>query len=225
MVNEKELMLVRVSSATAYTFRIPNGHLGWAICTINDHTNELSIQSDWGSWSYRWGGHFGANGGRVQTLTDFIGDRRATWKDHAGVEHFDCYIADKLTSGRPYNDPEGRSVYSHEKTVRRFGWHIAEARRNDYITREEHIAFARELAELKSSSDCEGSAEEFLRRWYAIDKRERVGSDCYEWIQTEDTGAYRVLSQMIIPALVRTLRSVAAAARGATASEGECAYA
>lgn len=55
-------------TANVYSFRL-NGYSGWAIFTICNKTGELSIQSDWGNWSYRW--NTGALG-QGYTLTKFI---------------------------------------------------------------------------------------------------------------------------------------------------------
>lgn len=71
MATDPKLTFVAKRVATAYEFR--GEALGWAICTINDATGELSIQSDWGNWSHRWSPdpeNLGA-----PTLTAFIGGR------------------------------------------------------------------------------------------------------------------------------------------------------
>ena len=56
------------TEAKAYTFRWPD-YSSWAIFTINDHTGEFSIQSDWGGFFYRWNID-SLGGGR--TLTEFL---------------------------------------------------------------------------------------------------------------------------------------------------------
>jgi hypothetical protein len=43
---------VEVSQARAYHFRFQP--FGWAIFTLNDSTNEFTIQSDWGNYCFRW---------------------------------------------------------------------------------------------------------------------------------------------------------------------------
>jgi hypothetical protein len=57
---------VSVTKADVYRFRWPD-YSSWAIFTVCDDTNEFSIQSDWGSFSFRWGDSLGD-----QTLTEFL---------------------------------------------------------------------------------------------------------------------------------------------------------
>lgn len=101
------------TDATTYTFHAFNAKgdrtFGWACCTVNDRTGELSIQSDWGDWSYRWdiGGL-----GKGKTLTEFICDR-------TDID----YLANKLN--------RGRSVFDAEGTIRRLRAEIVTHRRDD----------------------------------------------------------------------------------------------
>lgn len=49
----------KVEKITVEAYHIGAGYSGWGIITIDDECN-LSINSDWGTWSYRW--HKGALG-------------------------------------------------------------------------------------------------------------------------------------------------------------------
>lgn len=53
--------------ADVYSFRWPD-YSSWAIFTVCDATHELSIQSDWGTFAFRWGDSLGEG----QTLTSFL---------------------------------------------------------------------------------------------------------------------------------------------------------
>lgn len=67
------LSLISTQTAITYLCRAAPGESGWANCTVNDATGELSIQSAWGSWAHRWSpdpAHLGE-----LTLTVFIGSR------------------------------------------------------------------------------------------------------------------------------------------------------
>lgn len=208
------------TSAIAFTFRA-NERSGWAICTVNNRTGELAIQSDWGSWTYRWGGHFGERpDGTKKMLTEFISGCDEIWTDRDGVKRYGSYLADKLTAGKPHNDPEGRTTFDLRATVRHFGESLRDARRDKSIDRITHIRIADELADTLRDTECE-NPEGFLRAWYAIEDHEDVCSDAWEMTCYSETFSYRVLRDSIIPAL-------SIACRESTVrpiSEGECSYA
>src|SRR5262249_2208296 len=73
---------------------------GWALCTVNDVTGEINIQSDWGEWAYRWPK---APGG---SLTSFIGNRSSGYH----------YFADKLSCEE---GPQSGHAFDAEPTVNR----------------------------------------------------------------------------------------------------------
>ncbi len=106
----KRFELTAVSTATTYTFRGERG--GWALCTVNDQTGELSIQSDWGSWSYRW--HASPASLGAPSFTHFLGDR-------SDVD----YLARKL-QGR-----NGGERFSPERTAKALCHLLAERRLED----------------------------------------------------------------------------------------------
>ena len=105
----RHLALTGVSTAgVTYHFRpMIAGELGWALATVNDATGELTIQSDWGDFTYRWhvGSNLGTVGDRNRTLTEFIADREPHWPGHCE------YLADKLTAR------SDRSHFDSYKTV------------------------------------------------------------------------------------------------------------
>ncbi len=109
-MDSPKLKLVSVSSAVTYRFEPEGREFGWALCTINDATGELSIQSDWGNWSHRWNiRHLGA-----PTLTHFIADRSS------------CdYLANKLSLE---SGPRSGEEFDAGETVAKFRRMLAERR-------------------------------------------------------------------------------------------------
>lgn len=177
------------SAARTYSFGCMPAGFGWALCSVNDATGELSVCSDWGSWSYRWHvAHLGNIGERPLTLTEFIAGRAGS---HA-------YLADKLTS----DDRAKREVFSPELTVASLREYIRQCRR-DTPDGKMDAAMARQLyddlAEVLTHDVQD--ARDFVDRIWEIDNHEQVFDQC-EDLRFEETGSYRVLLGCIIPALV-----------------------
>jgi hypothetical protein len=107
------LSLISKTTATTYVLRYPDGGLGWALCTVNDETGELNIQSDWGSWSHRWNAHPDSLG--AKSLTAFIADR-------ASVDYLARKLQNEGTTGRQW---------SAEATVRALQYVLRERRLED----------------------------------------------------------------------------------------------
>jgi hypothetical protein len=204
------LKLVAVSAARSYKFYPVDQErhwAGWAICTINDETGELSIQSDWGSWQHRWSSdpkHLGA-----ATLTAFIARR----------EH-DGYLADKLTT-----DGVDRNVFDADATVRAARREVLRMRRGTdrrtAIDKDE----ARDLWEaLSELLDCH-DVNLFLERFYNVevfnrspygDPRPsgltRIWEEPWHMLEHRNSQRYEILFGSILPALREALRAEAAAA-------------
>jgi hypothetical protein len=107
------LSLISTQVATTYVFQAEPGKFGWANCTVNDATGELSIQSDWGSWVHSWSPdprHLGA-----PSLTSFIGSR-------GNVD----YLARKLQRGG-----QGGRRWSAVMTARSLRLQLCKRRRGD----------------------------------------------------------------------------------------------
>ncbi len=101
------LCTARLRSAVTYSFR-EEGRSGWALCTVNDDTCELSINSDYGRWAHRW-----HKSGFQGTFSAFLSD----------ISSAD-YLAGKLCHG------DGRS-FSARETVKRIRRRLCEQRLED----------------------------------------------------------------------------------------------
>lgn len=120
-MREIKLDLVGTSVATSYRFRERGELPCWAICTVNDETGELTIQSDWGSWTHRWNASPKALG--APTLTHFLAD----------MDHSD-YVARKLN-----REGRGEDEFDVAATAAVLKGRILERRREDG-RRDEYVA-------------------------------------------------------------------------------------
>jgi hypothetical protein len=211
-VANPKLKLVSVSSAVTYRFEPApedkeNRDFGWALCTVNDTTGELSIQSDWGNWSHRWSAnpnHLGA-----PTLTHFISNRSSAH-----------YLANKLSRE---SGPRSGEEFDVDATIARFRRDLAERRLEegrDGENRRKGYAgspfdgkpltceLAREIwDELGSLAECGRSADLFCERFFRIDGYAWVTEEPWERTIYSPTPAYKVLLGSILPALIEACRA------------------
>lgn len=215
-----------VSLATTYRFRVEEPLGGWALCTVNDDTYELNVQSDWGNWSYRWSSSGMATGptGRRCTLTEFIGDRSSESN----------YIADKLwgaSGGASYGGQE----FSAEATVAAFRKQLCERRlgegrqHNRYpngyesalVTTKPYYDFqygatgepltagiAREIWDaMDELDDRHLTGDLFVERFHRIKGYDWIYEEPWNHLETETAWPYTILCKAIIPALILACRA------------------
>jgi hypothetical protein len=207
MDNDRILLTAREYSATTYYFRFD--HFGWAAVTINDGTGELSIQSAWGSFAYRWSPdskHLGA-----PSLTAFLAD-------HDRVD----YVASKLLS----EDNQAHQVVDEDDTLRKFYWRLGELRRSGdllRVHRDQGSGYDTVETDAEMRAQLGDEARDFVRQvcderrsfwdvWgeASAELRAVMGHDePYEILAYRDRRAVEVLRQVILPTLFRHLRGVA----------------
>ena len=208
-----DLTLRSTSIATSYRFLTSSGsrNPGWAICTVNDATGELGVQSDWGNWAYR---------SRAPNLTAFIGATYTLHGDHCDRRH---YLADKLTSG----EHGKRHVFSPEKTVGDLRARVCARRRDGEIDAE----LARELYDALGELEHTDDTRDFIDGYYRIEGHDKITRYAIEMedLREDDAPSYLVLRDAILPALIaacaadvhaRNERYLAAHASAAMVAEG-----
>ena len=201
-----------ITSAVTYHLRPVRGTkpdhngFGWALCTINDATGELAIQSDWGSWSNRWDiDHLGR-----PSLTHFIADRSDVW-----------YLANKLTGSKERNafDPDATVIAMRKVLVAR---RLEEGRcHNDrpstletrvkrwFASFDEPLTagIARECWDgLDQLRDCQ-SEDLFCERFFAVRGSAWITDEPWNHLEHEPTTGYMVLAHSILPALSAACRA------------------
>ncbi len=197
------LKLTRTTTATAYTFHPDPDNpdnkvhgIGWAICTVNDATGELAIQSDWGNWQYQWSPnpkHLGS-----ASLTHFIGERGTG-----------DYIADKLTSRKQRENFDGdKTIAAMRKRLaerRLEEGRAGERRRKSYEgTKEEPLTaeIAREIWDALGDIDSDNSGELFIERFLRIPGSSWVSEEPWDVLENTIDFSYTILLTSIIPALI-----------------------
>ena len=176
---------VTTSTATAYHFEFTHG---WACFTVNDATGELGVQSDWGTYAYRWSAHPKHLG--APTLTAFL----------RTAEPY--YLADKLHYGRPRDREEFDSDSTRHDLRKRVGELYADQRLTKAQVR--NVLYAIDDLEMDSGPElfmqsfCDGP--ECLRQ---------LTHDPYEWIRSRPTYSFMVLYEALLPAFLAHLRAPA----------------
>ena len=201
-----EVIRATVRTATAYHFNFkPHG---WAIFTINDGTGELSVQSDWGNFAYRWSAdpaHLGH-----PTLTDFLRDRAST-----------DYLTDKLT----YDNRAKLKEVDEEASLADIRGLIVKLRRErgDLESREYsayHGEFRTDLHEVDKqlARSLWDEADSFLRNLPGRDMHDAIGDQSFEFrallgeepwyhLHYRDSRCVEVLRDVLLPALIDHLNA------------------
>ena len=221
------------STATTYSFIVPESLGGWAIATVNDATGELLITSDWGNWSHQWSTnpkHLGA-----ANLTAFIAHRNAVdylagklnvGNGRRAGEEFDAdetviaimkdVVKQRLKDGREQLERanNGDGTLPEYGALPELSWDYLGTR--DWQGRQKRRAYltasaARDIQEKLRSivGDTHRNAELFLERVYEALARADLGwliNEPWEYLQYRQTYADRVLRESILPALIEACR-------------------
>jgi hypothetical protein len=175
------------STATTYHFSTSGG---WALASVNDHTGELLIMSDWGHWSNRWNATPSALG--APTLTNFI----------AGMNHTG-YIADKLTSRYENSEKPCRDAYDGELTKQSVLEAIIQRRRDDDCMSKE---LARQLwDDVNEDIDFE-TADTFVRSFYDVRNSTKLSDEPWDFCCRTVTNSFLILRDQILPAVIAACR-------------------
>lgn len=164
-----------VTETTARVIHVRFRPSGWATFTICESTGELSVQSDWGSWSYRW--HVGARAGLglAEALARFDRD----------------YVARKLEP-----DPEEICLEATRQNLRR---EVLEARREGRIDAEhardlwDSSNYFCDVFEERCPSAALDDAPRDLQRFF--------GGEIYERFGHRDRHRFQVLRDGLLPVL------------------------
>ena len=176
--------VVTIVRADVYSLRWPSSYGNWAIFTVCDQTGELSIQSDWGNFSYRW--NTGALGDK--TLTEFL----ATVDAH--------YIADKLG----YHNTDLAEVFDPDATLAEFRRAIRELRRLGRIG----AADARGAWDLSEEFCDQVDVDGIDAVWHNADFDElfKVLPDSYELLCRKRPILWSIVKDELVPRLAQCLR-------------------
>lgn len=185
----KILRLTSKTTATTYSFCCDGSFSGWACCTVNDVTGELGIQSDWGSWSYRWST---ASLG-CPSLTHFLGDRGSV-----------NYMARKLNGdGQAFSAKASRDALRARICERRLEDGRLERHhpQRQLLSKEEARDCWDQLGDI--ANDCgNNSLDIFVQQLYQIDGFGKVTEEPHYHLATEQTSADRALREIVLPALI-----------------------
>lgn len=193
-----------ISQGTADFYRFDFSPHGWAIFTINEGTGEFSIQSDWGSYSYRWNINSlpEDNKNHEKPLTHFLGKRSPA-----------DYVVDKLSYDKSHSFKE---EFSPEKTVRALKEHLLESRREEYLDKEKTRRIWTHLTrawEGRLSYDPEQAALTMDDRSEALDffeqrdtVRNHIGREISSFFEYQPSYQYSFLLEKLLPFFFDYLR-------------------
>jgi len=188
---------VREYEAKSYSFQFEKGY-SWAIYTVNDHTGEFSIQSDWGDYTYRWDiRHLGKTDGRLTTLHEFL--------THAESH----YIVKKFAQNKHHTF---RKEFDDAATKTDLLNSICERRREQEITKDDAREAWSEIHEtwdmyLNGHSD---SVAKTILLWENLPESvSKLFDDFHEWMVYGASREFLFCEKKLVPFFQKFLRSKA----------------
>lgn len=207
--------LASVTRATTYRLTVDKPLGGWACCTVNDATGELTIQSDWGSWSHRW--NVTALGGG-QTLTEFISrdtsydylahklmsdDQARCFSPDRTLEHLRERLRERRREWKTGWRPRGYK-WSHERSHwdTEAHWDLDKDTANR-LWDEDFPALVRDCDSYSTQRE---AVHAFVEGFYRIEGFSLICDEPWDLVCTEDSHTYLILRDAILPALTLACR-------------------
>jgi hypothetical protein len=231
------LALISTQVATTYVFQAAPGELGWANCTVNDATGELSIQSDWGSWTHGWSPDPKVLG--APSLTAFIGSRGDVdylarklqregrdgrrWSVEGTVRALRRQLCkrrcedgrEQLSSRLELDETTVDRMLYDENGLPLFSWRYIDVPIwNDPLHKERLPYLTRDTGRrlwnaIGRSADESGlSAEQFFEQVLRLEGfTDYVTDESWQYGVTEQTPEDRALREIVLPALIQACRA------------------
>ncbi len=190
-----ELELASTTVTTSLTIHLVFRPMGWATFVVDDAQGTLSIESDWGSYAYRWG--------RGEWLGVEPPDLSRALAGHIGSDH--DYIARKLVSPVHETDVAATVRYVRKEILR--------------MRRERAL----DAFDARWAWDCLVDVDTEDEFYSAMNELPLNRYFCEPWnlVLTRATGRFLVVRDHLLPAFVEQLRAHLRAADlgGAVAEE------
>lgn len=184
-----DISVANVAASEVLSVHITFKPLGWATFYVDDARGTLAIESDWGSYAYRWG--------RGSWLGVEPPDLSLALRGRIGSDS--DYIARKLLGAKV-------RAYCPETTRREWFRLIARRRRDGVLSR----GTARDAWDEVSRADLGHPAIAWSDASDAL--REALGNDPCDLFFDSVTPAFLIVRDVLIPAFIAALRDRAAEA-------------
>jgi len=168
---------VRISQAASYSFRFKPS--GWAIWTVNDGTGEVSLQSDWGNYTYRW-------------HVDHTGEKDM---HHFLMKASADYIANKFSYGGSLKDE-----VDLEATLKS----LQEIIRGKELPAEEQEDLLESARSWVESAECSMESAQYDEEYHELS--ESFNHDLHDYIEHRPCHSMVFLQKCLIPAFKHFLK-------------------
>jgi hypothetical protein len=185
---------VREYEAKSYSFQFAKGY-NWAIYTVNDHTGEFTIQSDWGDYTYRWNvEHLGPRDNK-STLHEFLA--------HAEPH----YIVNKFGQNKHHTF---RKQFDDAATKIDLFNSLCERRREKEISKEDAREAWDEINEtwdIYIDQHSDPTAKSIMLWENLPESVSKLFEDFHEWMVYEESREWTFCEKKLVPFFLKFLRS------------------